>query len=625
MTADHLLRRLRRQGDIWPLAGAMLIMALLLTLLQYGQLDLRLRHDLNTRTHMIARAATAAVVFRDKRDAADILRAFEDAPDVRSARLVWPDGSEFVAYARAQDSSSWLQRHAGDTTARANVVANGTVQAQLVVSASRSGLWLALLGIMGGALAIMLVALAFTRFLSRGLRAKVRHAEDRTQYLAHHDALTGLVNRVAFSGELEHALAQAMRQRHGASLMCVDIDNFKQVNDTHGHGAGDAALQAVASRLSALVRTSDVVARLGGDEFAVLLHAPVAEDVVQYIAVAMTEEPCTYLTPTGATLQVTTSIGVAMLPRDASEADAAMRCADVALYHVKRQGKNGYAVYAPDMGEALRQRRRTEQDLRAALKQDQIALAYQPIYDRDGRLRSFEGLARWNHPERGWIAPSEFIPIAEEAGLITGLGLACLNRLHCDLGQWRRAGLPAVAVALNLSSHQFRGEEDRRAFLDKLDALALGPEEVEFELTETAVFEDMDKPESIVNILQTRGFELALDDFGTGYSSLAYLLRLRCRKLKIDRIFVDGIATRADARLLVDSVVRVAHAIGMVVVAEGVEAAADQACLMELGCDLFQGFGLSRPLPPDQAARCLADHARDVRVFAFGAAATLST
>jgi diguanylate cyclase (GGDEF)-like protein len=594
----------------------MLIMALLLTLLQYGQLDLRMRQELNTRAHMIARTATAAVVFGDKRDAAETLRAFEDSPDVESARLVWPDGREFVAYVRADASTGWLRRVAGITTARASVVANGRVQAELVVRASRGGLWLALFGIMGGALAIMAVALAFTRFLSRGLRAKVRHAEDRTAYLAHHDALTGLVNRAAFTGELEQALAQAAQHRHGASLMCVDIDNFKQVNDAHGHGAGDMALQAVASRLAALVRSSDVVARLGGDEFAVLLRAPVTEDVVQRIAIGMTEQPCAYQAPSGLTLQVTTSLGIAMLPRDAQRADAAMRCADVALYHVKRQGKNGYAFYTPNMGEALRQRRRTEEELRTALRHDQIELAYQPIYDREGCLQSFEGLARWNHPARGWVPPAEFIPLAEEAGLIADLGLACLGRLHRDLADWRTRGLPCVPVALNLSSHQFRGEEDRQTFLSKLDALVLGPADVEFELTETAVFEDMDKPESIVSILQARGFALALDDFGTGYSSLAYLLRLRCRKLKIDRIFVDGIAARADARLLVDSVVRVAHAIGMVVVAEGVESSADQACLTELGCDLFQGFGLSRPLQPEQAAQCLAAQMQGQRVFA---------
>lgn len=611
---DTRLWRLRRQGDLLPLAGAMLIMAVLLTLLQYSQLA-RLHHDeLQTRAQMIARASAAAVLFGDERDAMDTLRAFEGAPEVHTARLLRPDGSVFAALAPAPRGTGWLASHAGQTVVRVPVVVNGRALAELEVGASREAIWRELAGIMGGALAIMAVAIGLTRFLSRGLRARVRHAEDRTEFLAHHDALTGLVNRPAFAFALERTLAHGTQLRQGAALMCVDVDDFKQVNDTQGHEAGDAALRAVAHRLLAAVRSTDVVARLGGDEFAILLRPPLSEGAARDIAASLTRQPVQVATGHGPLLQVTTSVGVALLPRDAAEPGVAMRCADVALYHAKRTGKDRFAFYAPDMGEAQRERQRLEQDLRKALREGGLSLAYQPIFDGAGLLRSFEGLARWHDAQRGAVSPAHFIPVAEEAGLIGELGLHCLRQLERDRAQWHARGLAVPPVALNLSSHQFRGEDERKAFLGLLDALALQPGDVEFELTETAVFEDMDKPGALVGALQGRGYALALDDFGTGYSSLANLLRMRCRKLKIDRIFVDGIAGSAEARLLVDAVLRMAHAIGMEVVAEGVEHRVDHACLMDFGCDLFQGFGLARPLSPGDAAALMEETARGHRV-----------
>jgi diguanylate cyclase len=312
----------------------------------------------------------------------------------------------------------------------------------------------------------------------------------------------------------------------------------------------------------------------------------------------------------GETLRVGVSIGVAVVPLDATTPADAMHCADVALYQAKRAGKDGYARFTAALGDARRERLSLERELRDALAKGRVELAYQPIFDATGALDSFEALARWHHPQRGWVSPAEFIPMAEESGLIVELGLATLTCLGRDLMGWRMRGLHPVPVALNLSSRQFRRESQRTLFLEHLRALDLGPELVEFELTESSVFEDLDSPTSILPRLQALGYRLALDDFGTGYSSLAYLRRLKCCKLKIDRTFVDGVARSEDAAMLIESIVRVAHAMDMKVVGEGVERASDQVRLLRLGCDLFQGYGLARPLPFNSAAKLLDSFAR---------------
>jgi diguanylate cyclase (GGDEF)-like protein len=440
------------------------------------------------------------------------------------------------------------------------------------------------------------------------MQAKVRAAEARMRYLAHHDPLTGVTNRASFAAELERAFVHVDGRRQPAALLCLDVDNFKQVNDTHGHFGGDVVLQTVAQRLKGLLRDSDVVARLGGDEFAVLLRSSAGEDAALRVASAIVEQVPRRIDVSGAGVQVSVSIGIALLPDDAATPSDAMQCADAALYQAKRNGKDSFARFSPALGEAQRVRLSLEHDLREGIANGEISLAYQPIFDAGGKLVSFEGLARWRHPDRAWISPAEFIPVAEESGLIVELGLVCLERLRRDLDAWRDEGLSAPPVALNLSSRQFRRDTHRERFLAQLSKLDLRPGQVEFELTESSVFEDLDSPASILPKVQAMGYTLAIDDFGTGYSSLAYLRRLKCRKLKIDRLFVSGVSRSHDAAMLVESIIRVAHAMDMQVVAEGVESATDQALLVKLGCDFFQGFGLARPLTALHTARLLATH-----------------
>lgn len=594
LNPDTLFERLVRRRDIGLLAMTMLMMALLLGVLEYVHLDRRFENDLRTGADIVGRTASATVVFDSPREATDTLKAFDAMPDVARAQLLRTDGSVLARYEREVRPSGWLQRHAGQTQVDVAVLANGQVVAKLQVTADRGGLWTTMIWMIGAVLAIMLLAVTFTHFVSRRLHAAVRDAEDRMSFLAHHDVLTGLFNRATFAQALEAAIERSQAEGSTAALLCLDIDNFKLVNDTHGHAAGDVALRSLADLMRKLVREGDPMARLGGDEFAVLIDGHNCELVATRVALSLLESfPQDIEGRKGNQLGL--SIGIASIPRDAQTAADAMHCADVALYQAKRGGKGRHVVYSSELGASRRERMKLEQDLRAAIEAGDLQLAYQPIFDARGCICSVEALARWDHPVRGWIPPSEFIALAEESGLIVELGEACLARARRDIDDWRARGCETVPVALNVSAQQLRREEDRERFLARLTSLALGPRDVEFELTESVMFEDLHNPASILVRLQSMGFTLAIDDFGTGYSSLAYLRRMRCRKLKIDRAFVRGVHADKDNAMLVDSIVRVAHSMNMLVVAEGVESAAEQRCLADLGCDQFQGFGLSKP------------------------------
>jgi diguanylate cyclase (GGDEF)-like protein len=594
---------LRRRSDTVLACAAMGIVVLLLGLFEFLQLDLRQRDGLRTQAALVGRTAAAALLFEDAAEARTLLNAFEAAPAVASAQLLNRGGRALAQFRRGLPPS-WLERHGGCIATEIEVLGNdGEVVGRLQVQAWRAPTWRALGTVMAAAVLIMALALAVVALASRRQRAQLRAADARTRYLAHHDVLTGLANRESFAS----ALAQTAASGAPAVLMCVDVDDFKLVNDSRGHAAGDAVLRAVAQRLQSLVRTQDVVGRLGGDEFALLLRAPVDGHTTEAMAQRIVDELPRRIDFEGAALKVGVSLGLVCLPDDATTAEGAMACADMAMYQAKRAGKGVWSRYTAALGEAQRERLALVQALRAALAREEFELAYQPVFDAQGRLMSLEGLARWHSPARGHVPPTQFVPVLEEAGLVAELGLVLLKRLRLDLDAWTEQGLRCPPVALNLSSQQCRQEAQRERFLQQLMVLRLTPSEVEFELTETTVFEDFDSPGSIVRALQAGGFRLAIDDFGTGYSSLAYLLRLRCAKLKVDRIFVDGVARRDDAALLVETMVRVAHAMGMRVVAEGVETEEDLHKLQALGCDLYQGFLLAHPLPPQRVAALLRD------------------
>ncbi|MFG6461214.1 putative bifunctional diguanylate cyclase/phosphodiesterase [Roseateles sp. DXS20W] len=576
--------------------AALLAFALVLSLMQYLRLLERQSRDLQTQASIVAQTVSAALVFDSRDDAGESLAALRQNPAILHARLLNKDGGVFTQYARAAAERSRLDELAGSAHVEVPVAADGRRVGTLAVEASQLPMWQDLAQFLGGTLATLLATAGLAWVLAKRLRVQIKEVERRTRYLARFDALTDLPNREHMRALLERVL----HQEAGATLLILDLDDFKQINDQHRHATGDAVLQAVSQRLRLLCRPGDQVARLSADEFAMLLVPRLEGDALRAHAAQLLGALTQPLLRDGHWLPLHASMGAVSLPEHARDASEALRCADAAMRHAKQLGKDSFQLFTPQIGEALRLRLALERDLRAALQaDDQLTLAYQPQYDAQRRIRGFEALARWRHPQRGWVSPAEFIPVAESSGLIVELGLATLALLRRDLDSWRASGLSCPLVAVNLSWEQCRKPQHRERFLQQLKTLQLGPADIEFELTESADFEDIDKPDSFVFTLQGLGYGLAIDDFGTGYSSLAYLRRIRCRKLKIDRLFVHGLSANPESRTLVESMVRVAHAMRMLVVAEGVELPDDEATLVAMGCDLMQGFGFCRPVPAD--------------------------
>lgn len=577
---------------------AVAMVALLLAVLAFLQQSRQQRAELQTHAALIASLASAALVFDHEADASAVLAAFEHVPAIRAAELLRPDGSVLATARRQGLPPHWLESLAGTFELTAPAVASGARVGTLRIQATAAPMWQNAALFVAVVWAVLGGAWALVRLATRRMRRDVDKARNRVNFLAHHDSLTGLANRETFASRL----AEATRTATTCSLLLIDLDDFKQVNDLNGHAAGDEVLRAVAARLLSLVGQRGLVARQGGDEFAVLLAGPATETTPEQLAaelIARLRQPIAWQ---GSTLQVNASVGIAALPDDARQPEEAMLHADAALFQAKRGGKNVCARYTQELGARQRQRQQLVHELDLALERGQVTLHYQPIFDDEGQIRCWEALARWLHPQRGWVPPGEFIPAAEDAGLIVRLGLDALRRVRQDLDVWTALGLDPPPVAINLSSFQFQRDSDQVQFLSLLQELRLDPLQIEFELTESAVFRDLDGAKSIVRALQSLGFRLALDDFGTGYSSLGYLRRIKCDKLKIDRLFVTGIGRNREASMLVQAIIGVAHAMGMQVVAEGVESGRDQRCLVQMGCDLYQGFGLSRPLAPDAAA-----------------------
>ena len=429
-----------------------------------------------------------------------------------------------------------------------------------------------------------------------------KRAEARIHHLAHHDPLTGLPNRLSLLARLEQALPEARRYGWNLALLFIDLDRFKVINDTLGHLVGDQLLMEVAGRLAATVRETDTVARLGGDEFVVLLinvgeianAASVAGKIIAALAEPIRVE--------GHELHTSPSIGISCYPADGGDAETIMRNADTAMYHAKAAGRNTYQFYAEDMNRAATERLTLERKLRQAIARGEFTLHYQPQFDLRRRVPcGVEALLRWQTEEDGPIAPARFIPVAEETGLITGIGTWVLREACRQLRAWLDAGLRPLRVAVNLSARQLKQRDLPEIVAQALADSGLPAELLELELTESAV---MEKPQDAIlqlNDLRRMGVTLAIDDFGTGYSSLAYLKLLPLDRLKIDRSFVADIEHDANDRAIAIGTIALAHSLGLCVIAEGVETRVQQEFLAEHDCDETQGYLLARPLPAAEA------------------------
>ncbi len=427
--------------------------------------------------------------------------------------------------------------------------------------------------------------------------------EQQLEYHATHDVLTGLANRSLLHDRINQSILQAKRAGKLVGVLLLDLDRFKLINDGFGHAPADNLLKAVAERLNHCVRDTDTVARLGGDEFVVVAGSIDDPDSLAGVAAKILRQLAQPLDIEGKEVFVTASIGIATYPRDGDHGEALLRNADVAMYRVKEHGRNSYRFYAPEMNHMALDRLDMEGNLRRALERDEIAVFFQPILSlATGRIVGAEALARWNHPRIGMIHPPEFIPLAEETGLIIPLGERVLRLVCTQIAAWQAAGLPPLRVAINLSARQFRQDDLPRLVGRVLEETGVSGSALELELTESMVMHDVDNAISMLRDLKQLGVDLSLDDFGTGYSSLSYLKRFPIDALKIDRSFVRDIDSEADDAAIAHAVIAMAHSLGLRVIAEGVESEAQLELLRKYGCDDFQGFLFSRAVPAEEFA-----------------------
>jgi diguanylate cyclase (GGDEF)-like protein len=441
---------------------------------------------------------------------------------------------------------------------------------------------------------------------------ETKGTEARISYLATRDPLTELPNRLLFNDRLEHGIIAARRKGDKLGVLFLDLDRFKNINDSLGHHIGDLLLKEVSAHMASCIRKGDTLSRLGGDEFVVTLeglkHAQDAARVATTIITALRRPLCVG----GHTLNTSCSIGISIFPDDAEDSHELMKNADTAMYHAKEQGRNNFQFFSPEMNLRAVERHQLETELRLALEADQFVLHYQPQMDiGTGKLVGIEALIRWQHPQRGLVPPNSFIPVAEESGLIEPIGKWAL-RTACEQNQrWQTAGLPIVKIAVNISARQFN---DPSGFADEVTRLlnmtGLDPRYLELEMTESMLLKNVDENVAVLRKLGKLGTYLAVDDFGTGYSSLAYLKQLPIDTLKIDRTFVRDIESDADDAAIIQAIIAMAHGLKLRVTAEGVETQGQLAALRKLKCDQFQGYLISRPIPAEEFARRFLEQSR---------------
>lgn len=441
----------------------------------------------------------------------------------------------------------------------------------------------------------------------RDISAKIKaqdellEQKDILAHQAHHDGLTGLPNRVLFHDRLEHAIEQAERHNMRLALFFIDLDQFKQINDSLGHQVGDRVLIAVAERLKAKIRKEDTLSRLGGDEFTIIMEdlghvedaSILAEKIQKVIAQPIHIE--------GHTLYTSCSIGISLYPQDDTDMNNLIKYADAAMYKAKEEGRNNFQFYASEMTEFALERMIMKTSLRQAIDNEEFLIYYQPQIDAtSGKLTGMEALIRWQHPVRGLILPAKFIPLAEENGLIIEIDRWVMITAMKQITQWYHDGLDPGVLALNLSMTQLRSDDFIEILQESMKIAEFKPEWLEFEVTEGQMMKKPDETIMKLEQISRMGIEIAIDDFGTGYSSLAYLKRLPVNKLKIDQSFIDGIPDNKDDIAIAKAIIALAESLGLELIAEGVENYAQKEFLLKCGCEHIQGFYYSVPMPADE-------------------------
>jgi diguanylate cyclase (GGDEF)-like protein len=419
----------------------------------------------------------------------------------------------------------------------------------------------------------------------------------RIAHLAHHDALTGLPSRLHLLSRLPRLLTRAARKERSLALLYVDVDHFKNINDSRGHGTGDVLLRVIAGRLKRAVAARDLVVRMGGDEFVVIAYDVGDRAGAEALARRMREALAEPIEANDSPMKVTVSVGISMYPEDGLDPEVLLKHADIALYQAKERGRNNFQSFSQDMNVRVMERVALEQALRHAVGTEQLFVEYQPVVDiATGCIVGLEALSRWRHPELGLVPPVRFIPVAEQTGAIVDLGTNVLRQVCAQLAEWLADGIPVVPVSINVSTQQFAGGRLQETIENVTREHGIDPSLLWLEITESAVMHDIEQHLGSLHALRRMGAKIAVDDFGTGYSSLSYLKHLPIDALKVDRSFVRDMATDTNDAAIVTAIVRMARSLGLRTVAEGVETIEQLEQLRALGCDSAQGYYFGKPM-----------------------------
>ncbi len=517
-----------------------------------------------------------AVSFKELKP--DVLRAISSRHDVATLHVTQRPGARQIALPVPDIQGAQRAFIAWDPFRPGDVMREKLIPVSLVVLAG----------------AILFSGFVFLHV--QRLALDVARSEERTRQLVGHDPLSGLPNRMPFAQRLDQELSRIVRGDEGLAVHFLDLDKFKDVNDTYGHAAGDELIKAVARRLSNLLRGADTLARFGGDEFAIIQTGVRQSQDVEALARRILTDLTVPFDVAGTQVQIGVSIGISLAPDNGMDREQLMRLADTALYQAKNEGRNRYCFFERQMDETLKLRKVVEDDLRNAIVNDELALFYQPQLSADGEtIVGVEALIRWPHPKRGMISPVQFIPVAEERGLIIPLGEWVLRKACQDGCRW-----PGLRVAVNVSPIQFRQKDFVETVIRIVEETGFDPSRLELELTEGVVVDDADAAEAAMIELRANGIHLALDDFGTGYSSLIYLRRFAFDKIKIDRSFLESMEATGESAILVHSMVHLGRALGLTVTAEGVETVDQHRFLQAVGCHELQGYLFSRPVTAEE-------------------------
>jgi diguanylate cyclase (GGDEF)-like protein len=545
----------------------------------------------------------------------DLYRRFERVSFMRRAIQAWESADRYII--RLNEAASSLQREIESPASRPQDIQATLDEVSLIneeltpienqfvealSEASRTA-FLLLQEILFAATPVLLI---LGTVLSLRILQQRKRADDRIHHIAFHDDLTSLPNRLLLAQQLDHALSRHRRASTSLAILYMNLDRFKVINDSLGHEAGDVLLRQVADRLRAQLRDGDTVARVGGDEFVVLMEncgnsadiSACAQRLVGQLSAPylLDQKDC----------HVTLSIGISIFPADGSDSQSLLKAADVAMYRAKETGRNNYQYYVPSMNIHTLERLELESDLRRALERGEFLLHYQPKVEiASGLIIGVEALLRWKHPIRGLVPPLDFIPLAEETGLIVPIGEWVLATACARTNDWQGRGLPKLSVAVNLSARQFADSMLLAKLTRIIQASGLDPAHLELEITESVVMANGESAVAVLDKLKSIGVQIAIDDFGTGYSSLAYLKRFPIDTLKVDRSFIRDIPANSGDMKITRAIIALAHSLRLNVVAEGVETAEQLQFLRSLSCDAVQGYFLYRPLREDEVADAL--------------------